>query len=440
MHRLASSRDGHQKLILAMTLRSRPFPASSQKTLSSRGQDQSIDRVVAYESLRNERKLAYIRALVVLISSVLDTLVFFFPQALIGQDSVSPSIALIGWSASLVSITIVVVLRRTWSQRGLNRLQLTIPVFDGLLIFLFITNIWHVFGEIQPQIITNITALCCLLAISGGMRFNRRASWVTTAFAVADFVYAAYLFELDHAIALFATVTVFGTGLLGRLISGIVHRQVNSQAGRLLMERFLPATLVSAAFETPQMVLQQRPRVCEVTIVMTDLRSFTHYSQNLDPEVVLEFLSQVQGLLSRIVEQHGGWVDKFMGDGMLAVFGATTELTNHAQQAVAAAVAILQETHTVSPLAIGIGVHSGSVVAGCLGTSGHLEFTVIGDTVNVASRIESLTKEMACPLLISEVTQRQLPDGALQSLGRVNLRGRVESLELFTVAAGRGLR
>ena len=113
----------------------------------------------------------------------------------------------------------------------------------------------------------------------------------------------------------------------------------------------------------------------------------------------------------------GGWVDKFMGDGMLAVFGAPDPLENHAHSAFTAATAMVREVKQISPLAMGVGVHSGPVVAGCLGTSGRLEFTVIGDTANVAARLEALTKTLGHPLLVSAATREQLGSWPLQSVG-----------------------
>ncbi len=174
----------------------------------------------------------------------------------------------------------------------------------------------------------------------------------------------------------------------------------------------------------------------DVTIMMTDLRGFTNYAEKLDPTTVFEFLNQFQGLLSTIVKRYDGWVTTFMGDGMLAVFGAPKVLDNHADRAVQAAQAILSEVEHCCPLRIGIGLHSGSIVAGCLGTEGHLEFSVIGDTVNVASRLESLTKEVDSSLLISKTTQQRLKSLSLRSLGELPIRGRDEHIEVFVLPSG----
>ena len=404
----------------------------SPQSAAAQTMQNAVNQVIAQESLRNERKVAYVRAIILLISSIFDVLVFFFPKTLIGEMTVSPTVALIAVTGCLASIGVLIALRKPNAWRWLPSLQIAIPLFDSVLLALFITNIWRVLGDVLPQIMTNIVALCCLLAVSGGIRIWRQAPVLTTGLALANFAYGAALFRLNIGVSLFALVTILGTGMMGMLISGIVRRQGKNEAGRLLMQQFLPKNVVEAAFEAP-MRLFEEPRMCDVTIVISDLRGFTQYSEKLEPVAVLDFLNQCQGLLSKIVQQHGGWVDKFMGDGMLAVFGAPKTSDNHAEQALRAAQEISDAMGHLSPLPVGIGLHSGSVVAGCLGTGGHLEFTVIGDTVNVASRLEALTKEVNTPLLISQATQKRLKHYSLKSLGEMSIRGRAERIEVFTL-------
>lgn len=391
----------------------------------------AVHQVIAQESLSNELKVAYVKVVVVLISSILDVLVFFFPH-LIGQASVPPTVALLSITACTIYTGLLVSLKQPAAWRWLPKLQLVIPLVDSLLIALFITNIARALGDAQPQIITNIAAFCCLLAVSGGIRIRRQASVITTVLALANFTYAAFLFQLNPAVAVFALFTILGTGLMGMLTANIVSRQGKNEAGRLLMQQFLPANVVEAAFETPTELIEA-PTAFDVTIMMTDLRGFTHYAEKLEPAAVFEFLNQFQGLLSTIVEDHDGWVSTFMGDGMMAVFGAPKVLDNHAENAVQAAKAILSEVQHCCPLPIGIGLHSGSIVAGCLGTDGHLEFSVIGDTVNVASRLESLTKEVDYALLISQATHQRLTSLSLKPLGEMPIRGRDEHIEVFVL-------
>ncbi|MGB5975437.1 MAG: adenylate/guanylate cyclase domain-containing protein [Nodosilinea sp.] len=407
--------------------------ATSLSALSRRGTLQAaLNQVVSQEAHRNELQLSYVRAGVLFVSLLLDVAVFLFPQVLLGKDHVPPTVVIISTCANLFAWGLVLILRQGLSMKALQRWQVIIPVFDNLLLWAFITNIWRVMGASQPLILTNVVAFCSLVAVSGGLRLSRRAALLTSFLALANFGYAAVLFELDLALALFASITVLGTGFLGMRMAVIVRRHVKNESGRVLMAQFLPKTIVEAAFESPLDLLQQ-PQKCSVTVVVTDLRGFTHFAESLEPQAALAFLNRYQGTLATIVERHGGWVDKFMGDGMLAVFGALDPLENHALSALTAVVAMIQEVEEISPLPMGVGVHSGPVVAGCLGTGGRLEFTVIGDTVNVAARLEALTKALGYPLLVSETTEQQAGLFSLQSVGRHALRGRVQTLELFTL-------
>ncbi len=188
------------------------------------------------------------------------------------------------------------------------------------------------------------------------------------------------------------------------------------------------------------MKLLKQPRLCYVTIMVTDLRGFTHFAENLSPVEVLRFLNDLQGLQSAIVEAHGGWVNKFMGDGMLILFGAPEPLPDHAERALQAATTTIKEIRRVSSLPIGIGLHSGTVVAGCVGKGSRLEFTVIGDTVNVASRLEALTKVEKLPLLLSATTAEHLVDRSrITPLGLRQLRGRDDRLGVFSLMEFRGV-
>jgi adenylate cyclase len=392
----------------------------------------ALAEVVSKEAHRNELQLSYVRSGVLLISLGLDLAVFLFPQPLLGKASIPPTVLIISLCANLFALGLVVILRQGLSMAALQRWQVIIPIFDNLLLWAFITNIWQVLGETQPLILTNVVAFCSLVAVSGGLRLSRRAALFTSSLALINFAYAAVIFQLNLALALFAGITVLGTGFLGMRMAVIVNRHIKNESGRMVMAHFLPKTVVDAAFEAPLDLLQQSQKR-DVTVVVTDLRGFTQFAEALEPQAALDFLNRYQGLLATIVERHGGWVDKFMGDGMLAVFDATAGLENHAHSALTAAVAMVREVKQISPLAMGVGVHSGPVVAGCLGTTGRLEFTVIGDTVNVAARLESLTKSLGYTLLVSAATRDRAGPWPLQSVGWQPIRGRTQALELFTL-------
>jgi adenylate cyclase len=167
-----------------------------------------------------------------------------------------------------------------------------------------------------------------------------------------------------------------------------------------------------------------------VAVMFVDFRSFTAAARSRSPQDVVDRLDGAFAVLVEILERHGGIVNKFLGDGFLALFGAPFDNADAAQHAVAAArqmIAAMDPINDTSdwPLRIGIGIHFGEVVAGSIGSPRRKEYTVIGDTVNFASRLEALNKEFNSHLLVSAAVREALGDGCddAKSLGDVPIRG-----------------
>jgi PAS domain S-box-containing protein len=177
----------------------------------------------------------------------------------------------------------------------------------------------------------------------------------------------------------------------------------------------------------------------EVTMMFVDIRGFTTYANLFEPEEVVETLNCLFDLAVPIIMGHGGHVDKFVGDGLLAVFGTPQQQEGHAVRAVRAALEIEQRASTEfeGDLEIGIGLASGIVVAGNVGGGGRLDFTVIGDAVNVAARVESATRETGDTILITEETRQLLEDTGIPLRERpgVSIKGKAEPVRLYTPVA-----
>lgn len=174
-----------------------------------------------------------------------------------------------------------------------------------------------------------------------------------------------------------------------------------------------------------------------VSVLFCDVRGFTSYAETASAPEVIATLNEMFAVMVPIVEKHGGHVDKFLGDGLLAVFGAPAFYADHADRAVAAAQEIVAALISgESDLRVGAGVNTGPVVAGPLGGAGRLNFSVIGDAVNVAARVEAATRETGDDLLFTEATcqmfQRKVD---WVSRGALTLKGKSEPLELFTLAS-----
>ena len=177
----------------------------------------------------------------------------------------------------------------------------------------------------------------------------------------------------------------------------------------------------------------------EVTVMFIDIRDFTGFAERHSAPELVATVNRLWERVVPLVHEHSGHVDKFVGDGLLAVFGAPRRLADHADRALAAAlqIAAAAEDEFRGELSIGVGLNSGSVVAGNVGGAGRLEFSVIGDAVNVAARVEAATRQTGDAVLVSEHTRRLLTrnDVELEARPTVPLKGKSEAVALYAPRA-----
>jgi adenylate cyclase len=175
----------------------------------------------------------------------------------------------------------------------------------------------------------------------------------------------------------------------------------------------------------------------EVTVLFLDIRGFTAFAERAGAAEAVARLNEFYELVVPVIAEHGGHANKFVGDGLLAVFGAPDTLADHADRCVAASLAIARkvEERNGGRVSIGIGVNSGVVVAGTVGGGGRVEFTVIGDVVNTAARVEEATRQTGDVILITAATRALLREdhGALDPRPSMPLKGKRELVELFAL-------
>ncbi|WCL50207.1 adenylate/guanylate cyclase domain-containing protein [Leptospira sp. GIMC2001] len=180
----------------------------------------------------------------------------------------------------------------------------------------------------------------------------------------------------------------------------------------------------------------------EVSVLFADIRGFTSYSESESSENVVKFLNAYLTRMVSVIFKYGGTLDKFMGDGILAYFGAPIDQPDHAKKAIECAIEMQKEMDSINleiknitnkSFQIGIGIHSGRVVLGDIGPEQRKEFTIIGDTVNLASRVESLTKDLDSSILVTLDTYNHCSkDFTWKNTGEVNVRGKKEKIQLFS--------
>lgn len=173
----------------------------------------------------------------------------------------------------------------------------------------------------------------------------------------------------------------------------------------------------------------------EVSLLFLDVQGFTAFAEQAEAQAVVAMLNDLFGVVVPVILRHGGHANKFIGDGLLAVFGAPERHEDHADRAVAAAVQIADEVDSRygGEVRVGIGVNTGKVVVGTIGGGGRLDFTVIGDAVNTAARVEAATRRTGDRVLITDDTRSQLSSGRDRWAERpvVPLKGKRTTVRLF---------
>lgn len=232
---------------------------------------------------------------------------------------------------------------------------------------------------------------------------------------------------------------------LGARIHAVVRRSGEAEKLRRLFARYTSDAVVDQVLKAGEVVLTGEKR--EVTVLFADLRNFTALAENLPPEEVVAILNDGLGRLADAVLAAGGTLDKFLGDGLMAVFGAPIQHPDDPQRAVDAARTLLQTVEQLNAqmqedyqagrraelppvLELGIGINTGMAVVGSIGNARRAEYTCIGDAINIASRLCALAGRQE--ILIGEGTRARLAHaGQLEPLPPVKLKGKSQAVPLF---------
>jgi adenylate cyclase len=243
------------------------------------------------------------------------------------------------------------------------------------------------------------------------------------------------------------SLILFVAGLVAALVTREIRRQVELSL-RTVQDRDR-AVRIFGQYVSPQIAekLLHQPvdlggELRNVCVMFLDIRNFSSYAAGERPEAVMAYLNTLFDFMIDVVNEHHGIVNKFLGDGFMAVFGAPIEDAERCAHAVGASLEILERLDRLNaagkihPTRVGIGLHMGEAVTGNVGSNDRKEYTIIGDVVNLASRLEQATKDFQARLLISEAVRRSL-DAAMsgvEDLGPVPLKGQPNPARIFKVA------
>jgi adenylate cyclase len=234
--------------------------------------------------------------------------------------------------------------------------------------------------------------------------------------------------------------------LLGGIVAGLVARQIRAgivrsmhaaEERRHIVQMFgqhVSPAVVNQLLAQPTGITSELRPVC---ILVLDIRNFTSFAETAPPDAVVGYLNQLWATCVEVVNRNHGIVNKFLGDGFMAVFGAPLVTGNSCENAVRAAREILEEVDRsaaageIPPTRIGLGLHAGDALVGNIGSDERREYTVIGDVVNVAFRIEKLNKELNSSLLVSESVQQSLAETPPVAPASIQVRGRQDPVRIF---------
>lgn len=274
-----------------------------------------------------------------------------------------------------------------------------------------------------------------------------------TAFAAALATAALYLVAAQLAFeaglvltVVYPLVTLIVTAV-GILAVQYLQAAFERQRVRFTFSRFVPEEVVDEILEKGEDQLQLGGVRREATVLFSDLRGFTSYSESRPPGEVVEVLNRYLSEMTDAIMNHGGTLVSYMGDGIMAVFGAPIEQADHADRAIAAAREMLdvrlpafcewmRENDRGDGFAMGIGLNSGDVMSGQVGSERRMEYTTIGDTTNTASRLEGMTKGSGHRVFIADSTRaaRRGDDAELVAVGEFEVRGREKPLRVWSLA------
>ena len=371
-------------------------------------------------------------------------------------------------------LTFVVIFTLTLSSLALERLAITRlinqqkrarPVLQYVSAFIE-TSIPSIALIVTAQFLGPVYSLFtpapfvyALLIVLSTLRLNFRLCVFTGAVAAIEYWVLSWFFittASDSAVEpiLLAKPPHVVKGLL-LLLTGIAAGLVTSQIRKRILDSFQmieERNRISRTFGeyVSPVVMEKlltlkpdfRSEKRDVCVMFLDIRNFTGYAEKTAPEEVVAYLESLFEFMIEIVNRHHGVINKFLGDGFMAVFGAPISEGSDCFNGVAAAREILARVQEevalghVAPTKVGIGLHAGEAVTGSIGSSLRREYTVIGDVVNLASRIEKLNKVFGSQLLISEDVWQTLERESANAIpmGEVKVQGREEAIQIYQVA------
>jgi adenylate cyclase len=292
----------------------------------------------------------------------------------------------------------------------------------------------------SPTIVRILTVLAGLFSVWAATRLHPLAAFGLVAGGVLGYLavcHAAFVAGRYWMEAVPVPVAL-GAGYFGSVVRDFIREQ---RERRRLSRFFSPEVVKEIVRHKDDTTLDSGRR--RLTVLFSDIRGFTSISERMSPEEVVTFLREYLTEMTDAVFKHGGTIDKYMGDGIMALYNVPFESPDHAARAVWTA---LEFQDRLRPLAerfaarhggslrCGVGINTGEAVVGTIGSTQRLEYTAIGDAVNLGSRLESVTKDYNVPIIVSEETWQEVKHlFAMRYLDEVKVKGKEIAVRIYAV-------
>jgi adenylate cyclase len=257
---------------------------------------------------------------------------------------------------------------------------------------------------------------------------------------------SSYLAWTQHVwLNLAAPIVIIVLTYVVETATDFVQAEMGRRKTRAMFSRYVSPDVVNELMENPdEAELGGKKQV--ITIMFCDIRGFTAYSENKDPQDVISRLNEYLTAMTEVIFRHGGTLDKYLGDGLMAFFGAPVYYEDHVERAIETAREIQAEVEKLNkmwaekgavPLKVACGINTGPAVVGNVGSPKRMDYTLIGEDVNLASRVEALTKLFETLILVSERSFNDLPDGpvkeSLYYVGEELVKGFTHPIKVYSL-------
>jgi adenylate cyclase len=303
---------------------------------------------------------------------------------------------------------------------------------------------WSIGYEVMILLLSGLLLAFALPLLSAPRAVILSVAVALGLMALNFYLYTAHMLALPLAAALLMVATAFALNMsYGYFVESRSKRELANLFGT-----YVPPELVDEMVKDPDSY-SMKAASKELTVMFCDMRGFTKMSERMEPTQLQELLNAVFSRLTDIIRTNRGTIDKYMGDCVMAFWGAPVETPNHAELAVRAAIDMTQAVRRINEehrakgipeIGVGIGLNTGTMCVGDMGSDIRRSYTVIGDSVNLGSRLEGLSKVYGVDIVASETTRKQVSELAWQELDRVRVKGKEQAVGIFyPVASAAGL-